>query len=134
MEVKCFEKVAKSGMSLEEAVKNKLVPCLTLQDGNLHLRHNHNYYYQIQGQLGITQRQLCYFVVYTGDYNNIFIEEIVFDDIFFRDMVCKLIDFYENCLAPEIILNRRQRNLKCRDPPSILRAQEELQLRKSSKS
>ena len=37
--------------------------CLALTgEGRLRLREEHDYYYQVQGELNITKRQLCYFV------------------------------------------------------------------------
>lgn len=41
------------------------VPFLEDIDGNLTLRKTHNHYYQVQGQLFCTGRQMCFFVVYT---------------------------------------------------------------------
>jgi len=42
--------------------------------------HNHKWYYQVQGQLHITQRQLCYFSVWTGAEIPIRVEKIYRDD------------------------------------------------------
>ncbi|KAJ8931559.1 hypothetical protein NQ314_015506 [Rhamnusium bicolor] len=53
IEVKCPEKVKK--ISIEEAVNNKIIDFLKFdEDGTLRLKTNHNYHYQIQGQLHIT--------------------------------------------------------------------------------
>jgi hypothetical protein len=30
------------------------------------LKRNHDYFYQIRGQLHVTQRQYCYFILYFG--------------------------------------------------------------------
>jgi len=51
--------------------------CCGQSDNSLHLKRDSKYYLQIQGQLGITGRRCCYFVVYTGV--DCFFEEINFD-------------------------------------------------------
>lgn len=48
-------------------------------------------------------------------------------------MIPKLKEFYLNCLAPEIILNRRGKKLKCKDPDYIVKAQEESHKRERQK-
>ncbi len=68
-------------------------------DGDIALKKNSDYYYQIQGQLAITKRDLCYFVVYT--FNDMFIEKIVFDKEFFESsMLPQLKDFYTTHYRP----------------------------------
>ena len=39
--------------------------CSSLVDGQATLKKSHNYYYQIQGQLGVTQLPWCDFVIWT---------------------------------------------------------------------
>lgn len=51
----------------------------TLKDGKVELKRNHNYYYQIQGVMGITKRQWCDFVIWTP--KGISVERIPFDPI-----------------------------------------------------
>ncbi|KAF2889844.1 hypothetical protein ILUMI_16329, partial [Ignelater luminosus] len=46
VEVKCLHKVAVSGLQLIDAVQNKQVSCLELQNGEIRLKRSHNYYYQ----------------------------------------------------------------------------------------
>ncbi|KAJ8909749.1 hypothetical protein NQ315_014018 [Exocentrus adspersus] len=59
---------------------------------------------EVQGQLNICQREKCYFVVYINDEIEVYIEEIKRDEYFWRDkMLPKLIKFYTECIAPEII-------------------------------
>ena len=78
-----------------------------------------------QGQLAICGAAVCYFVIYTGDKNDLFIQPIFKDSSKWNDIwLPKLIQVYKSCLAPEIILNRRGQNLKCKEPASILEAQE----------
>ncbi|XP_069105993.1 uncharacterized protein [Argopecten irradians] len=64
------------------------------EHGNMHLKSNHNYYYQIQGQLNIYKKQKCFFVVYT--FTDIFVEEIYADNSFWSgSMLPKLELFYQ---------------------------------------
>ncbi|CAH1156021.1 unnamed protein product [Phaedon cochleariae] len=64
VEVKCPKTASK--MHPIEAIEKKIIQFCTLDENtHMQLKHNHNYYYQVQGQLHITQRSLCYFVVWT---------------------------------------------------------------------
>ncbi|KAF2890773.1 hypothetical protein ILUMI_15400, partial [Ignelater luminosus] len=105
IEVKCMYKVAQLGLSVQQAVERKCITCLEKDLQNkIRLRRNHDYFFQIQCQLAVTGAEICYFIVYTGDKNDIFIEEIKADkDIWNTIMLPKLIDFYVNCIAPNII-------------------------------
>ena len=65
---------------------------LTLdQNGSLTLKTDHNYFYQIQGQLFCTGRQHCRFIVYT--FKGIKAIDIVRDEEFIQDMVQNLLEF-----------------------------------------
>ncbi|KAJ8915596.1 hypothetical protein NQ315_012481, partial [Exocentrus adspersus] len=85
----------------------------------------------VQGQLNICQREKCYFVVYINDEIEVYIEEIKRDEYFWRDkMLPKLIKFYTECIAPEIIRGNLKKNKKCLDPEFILKAMEERNAKK----
>ena len=90
--------------------------CEVDQQGNLNLKRNHPYFCQVQGQMAITERKWCDFLVYTN--KGISTERIEFDPEFWNNkLLPKLTDFYDNCLAPEIIspihvLGKTVRNLK----------------------
>lgn len=61
----------------------------SLDNGVLILKKEHKYYYQIMGQLQITNRKVCYFVIYTPNWTNV--QKIEFDEIFWKTkMVDKL--------------------------------------------
>ena len=48
---------------MESLAKSDGSFCLSLSsEGRLRLREDHDYYYQVQGELNITKRQVCYFV------------------------------------------------------------------------
>ncbi|KAF2903737.1 hypothetical protein ILUMI_02445 [Ignelater luminosus] len=124
-EVKCLHTVAKLGLTLEQAVKMIKVACLKLaKDMSISINKQHDYYYQIQGQLAITGAHVCNFIVYTGDANELYIQQVERDYEQWKSVwLPKLVTFFKECVAPEIVLNRRSRNLKCRDPEHIIQAQ-----------
>ncbi|XP_062590250.1 uncharacterized protein LOC134251845 [Saccostrea cucullata] len=68
---------------------------LEQKNGVIQLKKSSNYYDQIQGQLLITGRQFCYFVVYT--FKSLFVEKIEFDQEY-----CKF------CLVPKLDLFYRK--------------------------
>ena len=48
---------------MESLAKSDVSFCLSVSsEGRLRLREDHDYYYQVQGELNITKRQVCYFV------------------------------------------------------------------------
>lgn len=91
--------------------------CCTVDSntGYLRLKENHRYYCQVQGQMAIACRPWCDFIIYTK--RGINVERINFNESFWKDILLpKLISFYDNCVAPEIVsplhtLNMPMRNL-----------------------
>ena len=76
--------------------------CCSIVDGKLSLRRNHPYYTQVQGKMAVGERPWCDFVIYTK--RGISIERISFDRNFWDTLLLpKLISFYDNCVAPEIV-------------------------------
>lgn len=66
------------------------------------LKQSHPYFYQIQGQLAITGRKWCNFIIYTTV--GISVERIMYDPKFWNDQLLpKLIEFYDNCYCPAIV-------------------------------
>ena len=85
-----------------DAAKSASFFCeLSSSGSNLKLKHSHQYYCQVQGQMAITGRKWCDFVVYTEQ--GISVERISFDSEFWKDLLQRLISFYDNCLAPELV-------------------------------
>lgn len=65
----------KSGnLSPIDAVSQGKIDYCKLENGLITLKRNHNYFYQVQGLLHITKRELCYFLVYTR--GGLHVEEI----------------------------------------------------------
>ena len=81
--------------------------CCTLEsraDGtmNARLKRSHNYFAQVQGQMAITGRHWCHFVLYTKI--GLSVEMILFDENFWNtELLPALEAFYTNCVAPEIV-------------------------------
>ena len=70
--------------------------------GQLKLKENHAYFAQIQGQMAIGQRPWCDFVIYTT--KGISVQRIEYNEKFWEeDLLPKLSNFYDNCVAPEIV-------------------------------
>lgn len=78
------------------------------------LRKNHSYYCQVQGQMGIGERPWCDFIIFTNQ--GISVERIKFNSNFWHnELLPKLVDFYDNCLAPEIVSPMHTLGLPLRD-------------------
>lgn len=56
------------------------IPYLIGKEGNYDLKKDHQYYYQVQGQLHITDRQKCFFYVYNPKWT--YLQIIERDDQF----------------------------------------------------
>ncbi|XP_075556529.1 uncharacterized protein LOC142588576 [Dermacentor variabilis] len=79
------------------------------------LSNSHRYYYQVQGQLNITKRSFCHFVVYTS--KGIHVQRIEREESFWKlKMLPFLIRFYRDCLLPEIVDPRITRSMPIRRP------------------
>lgn len=72
IEIKCPYSI--KDYTPEQAVNNKKIKCMTISNGNLLLKKTDNYYYQVQGQLNITERSFCYFVAWSPKGNTIFVQ------------------------------------------------------------
>jgi len=84
---------------------------------------SHKYYYQIQSQLHYSNRKECIFAVYTEKEPFIKIEIIQRDEEFYKnEMESKLVQFYRECLLPELADPMHKRKLKIREPKFILDA------------
>lgn len=86
--------------SIEEACSDSGFH-LQLIGGQVQLRKNHDYYFQVMGQLAITEAAFCDLVTWTC--NDVHIIRIYLDNLLWGDMLKKLKDFYITSLGPEII-------------------------------
>ena len=86
-------------------------PC----EDSVHLKTNHNYYYQVQGQLAILNLTWCDFVVVLTE-RDMQIEKIYFDEKFWKEHCYpKLFSFYYGIILPELVYPRHTLALKISD-------------------
>ena len=79
------------------------------------LSQTHDHYFQIQGQLHITGREYCLYVIHTSVSQKI--TKVLRDDNFWSTkMEPRLTKFYMDCLLPEIIDPRQTRSRQIRNP------------------
>ncbi|KAA0717390.1 hypothetical protein E1301_Tti012156 [Triplophysa tibetana] len=63
LEVKCPYNARE--MTIDDAVKQKKISYISKEGDTYSLHRDHKYWHQVQGQLHLTGRQTCYFVVWT---------------------------------------------------------------------
>nr|XP_042908919.1 uncharacterized protein LOC122271496 [Parasteatoda tepidariorum] len=129
LEVKCPSSC--KDMTPEEAiVKKNLLSRKLIKKTNkeeINLRHKH--YFQVQGQLHITKRKYCLYIMWTP--KGVKIEKIFKDDRFWnKEMKLKLQQFYFDCILPELVDPRHTRSMKIREPEYIIQVQNEKNLSK----
>lgn len=66
IEIKCPHN--SKDMTPHQGVETKKIKYMK-SNGDLQLNRNHNYYYQVQGQLRVANKRSCYFVVWTPKGN-----------------------------------------------------------------
>ena len=99
-EIKC--PYSKRDETIDEACEDKTF-FLSKVDGKFFLKRNHNYYYQVQGSLGILQLKWSDFIVYTK--KGLHVERIHFDDKLWKQtMLPQLTEFYFEYVFPQINL------------------------------
>ena len=84
--------------------------CFTLNDGKCELKRSHDYYYQIQMQLLVTERNFCDFILYAKN-GPVSIERIFRDEVLIDEISSVLSLFWMRVIAPEIFEMRVPRNL-----------------------
>lgn len=82
LQVKC--PASAKNLTPAEAVRQKVIKfCYLNDEGELRLKTHHCYYYQVQGQLHITGKKYCLFVVWTP--HGLSVEKIMRDDEFLEE-------------------------------------------------
>ena len=94
--------------------KKKGFFCVVNESGQVRLKRNHDYFYQVQGNLAITKRQWCDFVVWTPRGTSV--ERIYADKDFWETAKQKLIEFYRSAVLPELALPRIPNGQSIREP------------------
>ena len=106
-------------------VEEAIIQCKSLKtifvhkNGEYQLSTRHHYYYQVQGQLHITQRKYCIFALWTPkSVINVRVEK---DDAFWKNkMEEKLVWFYNDCILSELLDPRHSKKMEIRDPDCII--------------
>ncbi|GFX26669.1 yqaJ domain-containing protein [Trichonephila clavipes] len=80
----------------------------------IYLPLNHKFYFQIQGQLFITQRKWC--DLYLWCKKDSLTLRIEANEEFWKGIIPKLEKFYFKCVLPEILDGRAPRNMPLREP------------------
>ena len=113
LEIKC--PYSQRNVSIIDACKKRNFFCeLNEGDKRIHLKKNHNYYYQVQGQMAILNLPWCDFVVWT--LKDIHVERIFFDETFWtKQCYPKLHDFYYGIILPELVFPRYHLGLNILD-------------------
>ena len=79
---------------------------MALKNGSLHLKHTHNYFYQVQATMYCTGRKWCDFVLKTK--SDIHVERIFFQPDFWQPVLHRLRAFYFAAILPELAVPRLQ--------------------------
>ena len=77
------------------------VPYLIQENGTLVLRRNHDYMFQIQGQMYITGRKVCHLVIYT--MQDCKVVTVSYDPEFVNKMLVKLDKFFNEVFKVEYL-------------------------------
>ena len=102
LEIKC--PYTQRNKTIVDACKKSNFPCEAEED-SVHLKTNHDYYYQVQGQLAILNLTWCDFVVWT--VRDMHIERIYFNEKFWKERCYpKLFSFYYGIILPELVYPR----------------------------
>ena len=98
LEVKCTFKYKECSINEISKVKYHLI---VDDSGNIKLSKKSSWFTQIQGQMGVTGREWCDFVLYTQ--RDIFIERIYFDLDLWLHILSKCELFYRKFIIPKLL-------------------------------
>ena len=97
LEIKC-PFVLKDKTITEQLLNSNF--CLEEVNGQLMLKRDHAYYYQVQCQLAVSEASYCDFFLWSKKEH--YMERIYFDEIFWNQKVAKAENFFINCILPEL--------------------------------
>ncbi|KYN27414.1 hypothetical protein ALC57_03197 [Trachymyrmex cornetzi] len=120
VEIKCS--LSAENLTAEGAIHTlpRLKSIFNKKDPNV-LNQNHRFFYQIQGQLNITQRDFCIFAVWTP--RSMKTVRVNRDNDFWRNKMWPFLTrFYFDCMLPEILDSRYVRHMPIREPKYIIEA------------
>ena len=84
--------------------------CFQIKDGKCKLKKTHNYYYQVQFQMLVTERTYCDFVLY-AEKGPVSIQRIERDEALMAEILAYVRTFWFRVLAPEFFEMRVPRDL-----------------------
>ncbi|KAI5630711.1 yqaJ-like viral recombinase domain-containing protein [Phthorimaea operculella] len=114
VEIKC--PISIHGMDIDDAINQKKIKCFKTENGRTVINPNHDWHFQIQGQLHITKKDVCLFAVWAGPELPMKAVKVYKDDDFWaQKMLPKLSKFYFTCVVPEIVDPRKSRSMPLRD-------------------
>ena len=96
-----------------DAMKNMRGSFLTSRG----LNHGHKYFTQAQGQLAISNREFCDFVVWTP--KGLIIERIYQDFKFWEELEKKLTTYFVENILPEIMTSKSKMSLEAADDQQV---------------
>lgn len=81
----------------EKIQPGKHFPFLTVdpESNEIVLKMNSKYYFQVQGQLYISKRELCFFVVFT--FKDLFVQKIRIDKAYCENSLLPKLDLFYSC-------------------------------------
>ena len=82
------------------------VDCLMKNENVSRLNCNHNYYFQIQGQMAITDTKYCDFFIYTT--RGYYLERVLFDRELWQKMFSDLSLFWRSNVAPFMLTQAKE--------------------------
>ena len=97
LEVKC--PYTQRNESIEESLKQKGF-CLEVTDNGITLKNTHAYWHQVQGQLYLAKREICFFVVWTIKWTKIC---QIHRDPSWEVNLGRLREFYFTSIFPKIV-------------------------------
>lgn len=103
------------GIDPDTAIQQKKLKCFKLSGDDVVMNTNHDWFYQIQGQLHIANKNVCLFAVWTGCEFNMKVVKVFRDNNFWEQkMALRLTKFYFDCVLTEIIDPRKSRSMPLR--------------------
>ena len=100
LEIKCPSSAAE--VPLSEVAKKPHFCAKIDASGRIQLKRSYHYYYQVQGNMGVTGLRWCDFVLWSP--LELSVERITFDEKLWDDMLKKLGHFYRHWFLPELLL------------------------------
>jgi len=122
VEIKC--PLSAENYTAEEAItKLPQIRNIFYKKNGDQMNRNHRFFYQVQGQLNITERDYCVFTVWTP--RSLKMVRVKRDELFWQKKMLPLLTrFYYECMLPEILDSRYNRHMPIREPQYIIKAKE----------